>query len=80
MKSAIVTGGSRGIGAAICAALADAEYSVVVNFAASADAAKKVVEQIQSRGGRAIAVQEKCKIVCRSEKCRGRVIMNCSEF
>ena len=28
----------------------------------------------------AVAVQEKCKVVCRSEKCRGRVVMNCSEF
>jgi hypothetical protein len=28
----------------------------------------------------AIAVQEKCKIICRSETCRGRVVMNCSEF
>jgi hypothetical protein len=27
-----------------------------------------------------VAVQEKCKIICRSEKCRGRVILNCSEF
>ena len=27
-----------------------------------------------------VAIQEKCKIICRSEKCRGRVIMNCSEF
>jgi hypothetical protein len=25
-------------------------------------------------------VQEKCKLICRSEVCRGRVIMNCSEF
>lgn len=28
----------------------------------------------------AIAVQEKCKLICRSEVCRGRVILNCSEF
>jgi hypothetical protein len=28
----------------------------------------------------AVAVQEKCKIICRSERCRGRVVMNCSEF
>lgn len=28
----------------------------------------------------AVAVQEKCKVICRSEVCRGRVIMNCSEF
>lgn len=28
----------------------------------------------------AIAIQEKCKVVCKSETCRGRVIMNCAEF
>jgi predicted RNA-binding Zn-ribbon protein involved in translation (DUF1610 family) len=28
----------------------------------------------------AIAVQEKCKLICHSEICRGRVLMNCSEF
>jgi hypothetical protein len=25
-------------------------------------------------------VQEKCKVICKSEICRGRVIMNCAEF
>jgi hypothetical protein len=28
----------------------------------------------------AIAIQEKCKVICRSEICRGRIVMNCSEF
>ena len=28
----------------------------------------------------AAVVQEKCKLICRSEVCRGRVVMNCSEF
>ena len=28
----------------------------------------------------AVAVQEKCKMICRSDVCRGRVVMNCSEF
>ena len=28
----------------------------------------------------AVVVQEKCKLVCRSEICRGRIVMNCSEF
>ena len=28
----------------------------------------------------AIAFQEKCKVVCKSETCRARVIMNCAEF
>jgi hypothetical protein len=26
------------------------------------------------------AVQEKCKVICKSEICRGRVVMNCAEF
>jgi len=28
----------------------------------------------------AAVIQEKCKLICRSEVCRGRVVMNCSEF
>ena len=28
----------------------------------------------------ASAVQEKCKMICRSDICHGRVVMNCSEF
>jgi hypothetical protein len=28
----------------------------------------------------AATVQEKCKVICRSDICRGRVIMNCAEF
>ena len=28
----------------------------------------------------AVAIQEKCKVICRSDVCRGRVVMNCSEF
>jgi hypothetical protein len=28
----------------------------------------------------AAVVQEKCKMICRSDTCRGRVVMNCSEF
>jgi len=27
-----------------------------------------------------VAFQEKCKVICRSEICRGRVVLNCSEF
>lgn len=28
----------------------------------------------------AATVQEKCKVICKSEICRGRIIMNCAEF
>ncbi|HEY9649250.1 MAG TPA: 3-oxoacyl-ACP reductase family protein [Coleofasciculaceae cyanobacterium] len=56
-KVAIVTGGSRGIGAAICKKLAAQGARVVVNYSSSPDAANQVVEQIQSNGGVAIALR-----------------------
>jgi 3-oxoacyl-[acyl-carrier protein] reductase len=56
-KVAIVTGGSRGIGAAISKKLAAQGARVVVNYSSSPDAANQVVEQIQSNGGTAIALR-----------------------
>jgi len=56
-KHAIVTGASRGIGRAVALRLARDGFAVVVNYAGAADKAAEVVEEITSRGGRAIAVQ-----------------------
>jgi 3-oxoacyl-[acyl-carrier protein] reductase len=53
---ALVTGGSRGIGAAIAVALADAGAAVAVNYRKRAEDADAVVSAIAARGGRAIAV------------------------
>lgn len=53
---AIVTGGSRGIGKAISLKLASLGANVVVNYASNAEAAKSVVEQIESLGVKAIAL------------------------
>ena len=53
---ALVTGGSRGIGAAIAAALAEAGAAVAVNYRERADQAAAVVAKIVSAGGRAISV------------------------
>jgi 3-oxoacyl-[acyl-carrier protein] reductase len=52
---ALVTGGSRGIGAAIAAALAEAGAAVAVNYRERADQADAVVAKIKSKGGRAVA-------------------------
>lgn len=54
---AIVTGGSRGIGAATCVRLADAGYTVVVNYATDAEAAARVAARIAQAGGTAHAIQ-----------------------
>ena len=55
-RVALVTGGSRGIGAAVATALADAGAAVAVNYRERADDADKVVAAITAKGGRAIAI------------------------
>jgi len=56
-KVAVVTGASKGIGAAIARHLAAAGASVVVNYSSSKEGADRVVSEIKSKGGQAIAVQ-----------------------
>lgn len=56
-KTAIVTGGSRGIGRAVCLALAARGAKVVVNYAGNASAAEETAAACRELGAQAVAVQ-----------------------
>lgn len=56
-KTAIVTGASRGIGAAIARRFAEEGANIVVNYSGSQDKAEAVVTEIEQAGGKAIAVK-----------------------
>jgi 3-oxoacyl-[acyl-carrier protein] reductase len=56
-KVAVVTGASKGIGAGIAKSLAAEGAAVVVNYASSQEDAERVVSEITSQGGKAVAVQ-----------------------
>ncbi|CAN7244291.1 SDR family oxidoreductase [Mesorhizobium sp. LjRoot246] len=56
-KVLLVTGGSRGIGAAICRLGSRAGYRVAVNYASNKDAADALVAEIKAAGGEAFAVK-----------------------
>lgn len=56
-KVALVTGGSRGLGAATAAALADQGADVAISYVASADKAAAVVADLKARGVRAVAIK-----------------------
>ncbi len=66
-KIALVTGGNRGIGAAISLALAEAGCDVAVNFRSRAEEAEKICSEIRGMGRRAITVQAECFIIFTSE-------------
>jgi 3-oxoacyl-[acyl-carrier protein] reductase len=56
-KVALVTGGSRGIGAAIALKLAEEGATVALTYVKGAGPAEDVVKKIKARGGRAMALQ-----------------------
>src|SRR6516225_8892300 len=56
-RTALVTGGSRGIGAAVSLALAEAGAAVAVNYREQAEQARKLVDELHKQGVQAITVQ-----------------------
>ena len=51
MKTALVTGGSRGIGKAICVRLAAEGYHIIINYVSNDEAAQKTLEEVIAAGG-----------------------------
>ena len=71
-KVALVTGGSRGIGAAIAKRLAKDGASVAITYAKDASAASDVVKAIEGGGGKAVAIQADAADVEAVKRRRGK--------
>lgn len=56
-RVAVVTGGGRGIGAAVARTLGAEGFAVAVNYSRSGDDAERVAKEIEAAGGRAVAIQ-----------------------
>src|SRR5437879_12104869 len=56
-KVAVVTGASKGIGAAIAKEFANEGATVIINYASAKEDADRIVDEITKRGGQAVAVQ-----------------------
>jgi len=73
-KTALVTGGSRGIGRAICLRLASRGASVAVNYVRNDAAAQEVVTEIQEMGASAVALQGDVAVPAQAEDVVRRAI------
>ena len=69
-RTAVVTGGGRGIGRSICRMLADHGARVAVSFAENQQAADETVSMIAGQAERAMAVQADVSQPARAHRCR----------
>jgi len=72
-KTALVSGGTRGIGQSIAERLAQAGATVALNYASNRDAAEAAVARIEAAGGRAFAIQAKLGTFAQAEQLAGEL-------
>jgi 3-oxoacyl-[acyl-carrier protein] reductase len=73
-KRALVTGGSRGIGAAIVRKLAEEGASVAINYVSDATSANRLADELTAAGGRAITLQADVGDPAQTRRLVGRVV------
>jgi 3-oxoacyl-[acyl-carrier protein] reductase len=73
-KTALVTGGSRGIGRAIAIALADEGANIAFTFKSATEAAEKVKAEIEAKGRKALAIQSDAKDINGAQQVVERVV------
>ncbi|KPU43945.1 3-oxoacyl-[acyl-carrier-protein] reductase FabG [Oxobacter pfennigii] len=75
-KTALVTGGARGIGKAIAIKLAEAGANIVINYSGSVEAAKETVEQLQALGVSAMSIKADVSKLDQVESLMDEVVKN----
>ncbi len=73
-KVALITGGSRGLGAAMAEALADQGADIAITYVTSTEKAEAVVERLKAKGVRAIAIQSDQADTAAAKPMVGKVI------
>jgi len=79
-KVAVVTGGSRGIGRAICLQLAEKGAKVVINYVSRSDAAEETRAQVEAIGGECLLVKFNVAVTSEVQKAFKEIIAECGRI